>query len=329
MIGSVGDSLISTLLGASLPRPSQSQRAETPAPLTDPSTAAPLPPTTAPARPTPTDSAEISTQARHAAAELLPGSQTARQQQEAERSAAPSTAANGESAFTTELTEEETAQVEKLRARDREVRTHEQAHKSAGGRYAGAISYDYQTGPDGKRYAVGGSVPIDVSPVPNDPEATIQKMDQVQRAALAPAEPSGADRRVAAQASRTRAEARAELAAQRRESVPSGASPLGAQATSSSAEAVSPANEANAPSNADDAPAASLIDSIAGGLPTSPTAPAETASPSNETAVTSATSPPTSATEPSTDRRSEENRSLAALFQTPEQSAGGLLDVRG
>ncbi|MEQ9335590.1 MAG: putative metalloprotease CJM1_0395 family protein, partial [Miltoncostaeaceae bacterium] len=29
-------------------------------------------------------------------------------------------------------------------------------HAAAGGQYAGAPSFTYQTGPDGKRYAVGG-----------------------------------------------------------------------------------------------------------------------------------------------------------------------------
>ncbi|MFK7961481.1 MAG: putative metalloprotease CJM1_0395 family protein [Phycisphaerales bacterium] len=110
------------------------------------------------------------------------------------------------------LDSSEKKQVEELKARDREVRTHEQAHKAAGGQYAGAISYSYQTGPDGQRYAVGGSVSIDAGPVPGDPEATIAKMQVVRRAALAPAEPSSQDQRVASQASRTEAEARAELA---------------------------------------------------------------------------------------------------------------------
>lgn len=113
-----------------------------------------------------------------------------------------------------DLTEAEQRQVEELRARDREVRAHEQAHKSVAGPYAGAISYEYQTGPDGVRYAVGGSVPIDTS-AEDDPEATVAKMDVVIRAALAPAEPSSADRAIAAQARATRAEASAELQAQR------------------------------------------------------------------------------------------------------------------
>ncbi|SFR52509.1 putative metalloprotease CJM1_0395 family protein [Thiomicrospira sp. ALE5] len=102
--------------------------------------------------------------------------------------------------------------IAQLQARDREVRAHEQAHLSAAGPYAtGGIQYDYQTGPDGQLYAVGGSVGIDTSPIPGDPEATMQKMQVVQRAALAPAEPSGQDIKVAAQAAQQAAQARIEL----------------------------------------------------------------------------------------------------------------------
>jgi|GEM_PF-1710993 len=99
-----------------------------------------------------------------------------------------------------ELSEEELQTVRDLQARDAEVRTHEQAHKSAGGSYAGSINYDTQRGPDGKSYAVGGSVDIDTSAIGGDPAATIVKMQQVIRAALAPSDPSGADRSVASSA---------------------------------------------------------------------------------------------------------------------------------
>ena len=108
----------------------------------------------------------------------------------------------------------EQQRIAELKARDQEVKVHEQAHAAIGGQYAGAPSYEYETGPDGQQYAVGGEVRIDVSEVPNDPRATIQKMQQVKAAALAPAEPSNADRSVAAQASRTLMEAQAELAAE-------------------------------------------------------------------------------------------------------------------
>lgn len=111
-----------------------------------------------------------------------------------------------------QLSEAEQEQVEELKSRDAEVRTHEQAHANVGGQYAGAPSYDFETGPDGKRYAVGGEVSIDVSEVPGDPQATIQKMEQVKAAALAPAEPSVQDQKVAAEATQKASQARVELA---------------------------------------------------------------------------------------------------------------------
>ena len=119
-----------------------------------------------------------------------------------------------------ELSEEEQAVVDQLAARDREVRNHEEAHARVGGQYAGNPSYTFQEGPDGKQYAIGGEVPIDVSPVPDDPEATITKMEVVKAAALAPAEPSGQDRRVAALADAQRQQAIADLAELRRQTEP-------------------------------------------------------------------------------------------------------------
>lgn len=110
------------------------------------------------------------------------------------------------------LTEEEQETVDDLKERDAEVRRHEQAHKAAGGQYAGSISYTYQAGPDGRRYAIGGEVPIETSPVAGDPDATIRKLQQVRNAALAPAEPSAADQAIAARASQGIQQARAEKA---------------------------------------------------------------------------------------------------------------------
>lgn len=108
-------------------------------------------------------------------------------------------------------------EIAKLVSRDQEVRAHEQAHAAVGGAYAGAPTYTFTRGPDGKRYAVGGEVSIDVSAVPNDPEATLRKMEIVLRAALAPAEPSAQDLRVASQAQAQMTQARAELAEQQRD----------------------------------------------------------------------------------------------------------------
>lgn len=114
-------------------------------------------------------------------------------------------------------TEQEQAELQELKQRDQEVRNHEQAHMAQGGQHSGAVSYEYQTGPDGVRYAVGGEVPIDVSEVSDDPEATLEKMMQIQRAALAPADPSSQDRQVAAQAGQKAAQAINELSQLERE----------------------------------------------------------------------------------------------------------------
>jgi SprA-related family len=133
-----------------------------------------------------------------------------------------------------ELTEEEQQQVEELEKRDEEVRRHEEAHFRTGGRYASNPQYEYQTGPDGKRYAVGGSVDIDTSTVPNDPRATLEKARIIIRAALAPEEPSNQDRRVAREAQQMAAEALRDLA-----SVPvatNSAPPPGETGTTSEAE---------------------------------------------------------------------------------------------
>ena len=113
------------------------------------------------------------------------------------------------------MTEAEQKEIQDLKQTDREVRQHEAAHTKAAGGLAGPVQYDYTTGPDGNRYAVGGEVSIDVSKVPNDPEATIQKADRIRRAALAPANPSGQDRAVAASASKMAAAARSELTQER------------------------------------------------------------------------------------------------------------------
>ncbi|QIK39064.1 hypothetical protein GWK36_02060 [Caldichromatium japonicum] len=91
--------------------------------------------------------------------------------------------------------------IEQLKQRDAEVRAHEQAHIAAGGAYiTSGPSYSYQTGPDGRRYAIGGEVGIDTSMNPDDPEGNLAKARAIIRAAMAPAEPSGQDVRVAAAA---------------------------------------------------------------------------------------------------------------------------------
>jgi hypothetical protein len=101
---------------------------------------------------------------------------------------------------TGELSPADQILIAKLRSRDTAVRMHEAAHQGAGGGLVGGASFTYQTGPDGKQYAIGGEVPVDFSPVSDDPEATISKEQRVIAAAMAPADPSSQDIAVANQA---------------------------------------------------------------------------------------------------------------------------------
>jgi len=113
---------------------------------------------------------------------------------------------------TTELSEQDIQQLQKLKSRDQVVRAHEAAHIAAGsGLIQGGASFSFQRGPDGVQYAIGGEVKIDASKVTGDPEATLQKAERIQAAALAPAQPSTQDRNVAAKAAQMAIEARAEI----------------------------------------------------------------------------------------------------------------------
>lgn len=171
-------------------------------------------------RPGTVDKVEISAAARQAAREADRSQAGAGRDETAGssvRSAGPDRVELSR-AFRSEMSTEERAQLRELEVRDREVRAHEEAHRRAGGQYVrGGPSFKYEVGPNGRRYAVDGEVQIDTTPVRGDPEATIRKMQQVRRAALAPADPSSQDRRVAAQAMAVERQARAEVARQRGE----------------------------------------------------------------------------------------------------------------
>ncbi|PKI16463.1 putative metalloprotease CJM1_0395 family protein [Colwellia sp. 12G3] len=103
--------------------------------------------------------------------------------------------------------------INQLQQRDKEVRTHELAHATAGGAATGSPSYTFEIGPDGKKYAVGGEVAVDLSTIAGDPQATIIKMQKVHAAALAPASPSAQDTRVAASAAQQILTAQSDLLA--------------------------------------------------------------------------------------------------------------------
>lgn len=132
---------------------------------------------------------------------------------------------NGASKATTAATTDPKLQseIQALKDRDREVRIHEQAHLSAAGGIAvSGAQFSFTTGPDGQRYAIGGEVNIDTSPVSGDPEATLRKADAIRRAALAPAQPSSQDFSVASSAASMANNARIELLRQQQNTQESG-----------------------------------------------------------------------------------------------------------
>ncbi len=178
------------------------------------------------------DSVHISAQGKIASADSTFNRSTANEESEKESSFFDST---------TQLTAEEQQIIRQLQQRDAEVRAHEQAHLATAGQYAaGTASYTYENGPNGKRYAVGGEVPIDVSKE-STPEETLQKMQVVARAALAPLNPSAADRRIAARAAMISAQAGMEIQQEKRDSVgdePAYASSTSARHNSSSSIAI-------------------------------------------------------------------------------------------
>ncbi|EJR6094860.1 hypothetical protein NXK75_001454 [Campylobacter coli] len=108
-----------------------------------------------------------------------------------------------------ELTMQQVQQVRELQSIDRNVKAHEAAHQAAGGGLAGAASFSYTRGPDNQMYATAGEFPIRMQKG-RTPEETIANARQVVAAAMAPADPSPQDYKVAANALKMEFEARAE-----------------------------------------------------------------------------------------------------------------------
>ena len=111
------------------------------------------------------------------------------------------------------LSPQQEEQVKELQSRDAEVKAHEAAHQSAAGGLAGAASYTYQQGPDGKMYAIGGEVPISI-PSSASPKEALANARKVQAAATAPGEPSSQDMAVASSAAMMQVKAEQQLAQQ-------------------------------------------------------------------------------------------------------------------
>ena len=109
-----------------------------------------------------------------------------------------------------ELEPDEVQYVRELERIDRNVKAHEAAHIAAGGGVvSGGASYGYTRGPDGKMYAVSGEVHISMKKGKTQ-EETIQNARQIVAAAMAPADPSPQDYKVAASAMQMESQARVE-----------------------------------------------------------------------------------------------------------------------
>ena len=117
-------------------------------------------------------------------------------------SVSPATAVNAPAVARTpdRLAVGERAAVDRLRQRDGQVRQEEQAHAAAAGALAGPISYVYQLGPDGRSYAVGGSVSVNLGKASATPEQGRRAAATLAAAAHAATNPSAADLAAAAQA---------------------------------------------------------------------------------------------------------------------------------
>lgn len=139
---------------------------------------------------------------------------TAAQRADASAQAEQASATFTPSTASTELDTRDQQAVEALRRIDQRVHQHEQAHISVGGDLIlSGPNYAYETGPDGKRYAVAGEVTIDTSPA-RTPEDTVPKAQHIRATALAPSDPSPQDHSVAAIASGMEAKAQQQIAMQ-------------------------------------------------------------------------------------------------------------------
>jgi hypothetical protein len=107
---------------------------------------------------------------------------------------------------------EERAEVERLKARDAEIRTHGRARAAEAGGQTGSVVYSCRTGPDGNRYAVTSEVDVRLGVVSDNPEATLRNAEAVRQAILsAPGDHSDGDWTIAARAQQEADNARREL----------------------------------------------------------------------------------------------------------------------
>jgi len=178
--------------------------------ISNPTYDRPIPVATAVTEADPSDQSTTSQPVVNEAGNIVPDGDTEPDSEESQAVSDEETP-EGEEQNRETYSEAELEQISDLKARDTEVVAHERAHASVGGQHTGSPSYSYETGPDGVKYAVSGEVSIDTSEVAGDPQATLQKAQQIKAAALAPAEPSAQDRKVAAKAEQMASQARSDI----------------------------------------------------------------------------------------------------------------------
>ena len=100
------------------------------------------------------------------------------------------------------LTAREIALFERLQRRHRDVMRHEMEHYQTGQPHASFPQYFYVRGPLNRQFAISGIVKFDASPIRGDKKETLNKLEKLRRAALAPRTPSNQDRQVAAELAR-------------------------------------------------------------------------------------------------------------------------------
>lgn len=107
--------------------------------------------------------------------------------------AAPASSSAASARLPVDLSAAERADVTRLQQRDQQVRQEEKAHAAVAGDLAGPINYVYQRGPDGRQYAVGGSVGIQATNFSGDPAEAKRIGARMAAAANAATNPSAQD----------------------------------------------------------------------------------------------------------------------------------------
>lgn len=128
-------------------------------------------------------------------APVSPAASTPSRSLERQDPAAPSAAR-----LPNDLSAGERADVTRLQQRDQQVKQEEKAHAAVAGDLAGPINYVYQLGPDGRQYAVGGSVGIQAQTLSGNPDEAKRLAGRMAAAANAATNPSAQDYAAARQA---------------------------------------------------------------------------------------------------------------------------------